>query len=152
MTEYSRRHPLSSAPGALALGLWSLYVLCAVLLYYPDVLASILIAGFFGLLACAAVVFNFRYWRAAVVLASSVYLLLYAIRIVRMTTMTTGVSFLSAVSSYYSFLWQVIAGTFQEKGTLGGLAQIFLEYVMPVSAIILVAVALLSQRRQTRVT
>jgi hypothetical protein len=151
MSEYSGRHPLARPHGALAFAAWSLYILCAVLLYYPDFLASVLIAGFFGLLACAAVAFNFRYWRATVVLASSVYLLLYAIRIVRMTALTAGASFLSAVSSYYSILWQVIAGTFQEKGMAGGLAQIFLEYVMPVFAVILIAVALISQRQQARV-
>ena len=146
MSEDSQRHPLASAPGALALAAWSIYVLCAVFLYYPDFLASVLIAGFFGLVACAAVVFNFKYWRAAVVLASSLYLLLYAIRVIRMTTLTTDLSFLSALSSYYSILWRVTAGMFQEKGMVGGLMQVFLEYVMPVLIVALIGVTLISRR------
>ena len=146
MSEHSQRHPLASVPGALALAAWSIYLLCAVLLYYPDFLASVLIAAFFGLLACAAVVFNFKYWRATVLLASSVYLLLYAIRVIRMTTMTTtDLSFLSAISSYYNILWLVTTGMFQEKGMAGGLAQVFLEYVMPVLVVVLIAVVLLSR-------
>lgn len=147
MSEYSQRHPLASAPGALALATWSIYVLCAVFLYYPDFLASVLIAGFFGLLACAAVVFNFKYWRATVVLASFLYLLLYAIRVIRMTTMTTDLSFLSALSSYYSVLWRVTTSMFQEKGMAGGLTQVFLEYIMPVLVVALVAVVLVAQRQ-----
>jgi hypothetical protein len=146
MSEYSQRHPLASAPGALALATWLIYVLCAVFLYYPNFLASVQIAGFFGLLACGAVVFNFKYWRATVVLASSVYLLLYAIRVIRMTTMTTD-SFLSSLSSYYSMLWLVTTGMFQEKGMAGGLAQAFLEYVMPVLIVALIPVVLASRRQ-----
>jgi hypothetical protein len=94
------------------------------------------------------VVFGFRHWRAAIVLASSVYLVLYAIRVVRMATMTTGISFTSAVASYYSFLSTVTAGIFAEKGTAGGVAQVFLEYVMPPSAVILLALAVLSSPRR----
>ncbi len=147
MSEHSQRHPLASAPGALALATWSIYVLCAVFLYYPDFLASVLIAGFFGLAACAAVVFSFKYWRATVVLASSLYLLLYAIRVIRMTTMTIDLSFPSALSSYYSVLWLVTTSMFQEKGMAGGLAQAFLEYIMPVLMIALVAAFLVSLRQ-----
>ena len=146
MSDYSQRHPLASAPGALAFATWSIYVLCAVFLYYPDFLASVLIAGFFGLVACAAMVFRFRYWRAAVVLASSAYLLLYAIRVIRMTTMTTDLSFLSALSFYYSASWHVAIGMFQEKGLAGGLTHAFLEYVMPALIVALIAVALISRR------
>ncbi len=147
MSEYSQRHPLASAPGALALATWSIYILCAVFLYYPDFLASVLIAGFFGLVAGAAVVFNFKYWRAAVLLSSSLYLLLYAIRVIRMTTMTTDLSFLSALSSYYSVLWRVTTSIFQEQGMAGGLMQAFLEYVMPVLIVALVAAVLVSVRQ-----
>ena len=146
MSDYSQRHPLASAPGALAFATWSIYVLCAVFLYYPDFLASVLIAGFFGLVACAAMVFRFRYWRAAVVSASSAYLLLYAIRVIRMITMTTDLSFLSALSFYYSASWHVAIGMFQEKSMAGGLAHAFLEYVMPALIVALIAVALISRR------
>src|SRR5258706_1974394 len=92
------KHPLATVPGILALAAWSMYVLGAVYLYYPAFLASVLIGGFFGLVACTAVVANFKYWRSAVVLASSVYLVLYVIRVIRMTGMTTDTSFLSALS------------------------------------------------------
>ncbi|MBI2226392.1 MAG: hypothetical protein HYU44_15920 [Betaproteobacteria bacterium] len=145
MSEYSQRHPVASAPGALALATWSIYVLCAVFLYYPDFLASVLIAGFFGLVACAAVIFNIKYWRAAVVLASSVYLLLYAIRVIRMTTMTTDLAFLSALSFYYSASWHVAIGMFQEKSMAGGLTHAFLEYVMPALIVALIGVTLISR-------
>jgi len=139
-------HPLASAPGMLALAAWSIYVLGAVFLYYPDFLASVLIAGFFGLVACAAVVSNFKYWRSTVVLASSAYLLLYAIRVIRMTGMTTDLSFLSALSFYYSVSWRVATAMFQERGIAGGLTHAFLEYVMPVLMVALIAVVLVSRR------
>ena len=147
MSQFSQRRPLASAPGALALATWSVYVLCAVFLYYPDFLASMLIAGFLGLIACAAVVFNFKYWRATVELASFLYLLIYAIQIIRMITMTTDVSVLSALSFYYSASWQVAIGMFQEKSMAGGLAHVFLEYVMPALIVALIAVTLTSRRR-----
>lgn len=147
MPGYAQRHPLASAPGALALATWSIYVLCAVSLYYPDFLASVLIAGFFGLVACAAVVFNFKYWRATVLLASFVYLLLYVIRVIRMIMMTTDLSSLSALSSYYSALWRVTTTMFQEKGMVGGLTQVYLEFVMPLLVVALVAVLLAALRQ-----
>jgi hypothetical protein len=148
MSEYSGRHPLATAPGALAVAVWSLYVVCAVVLYYPDFLASVLISCAVGLLASAVVVFGLRHWRAAIVMASSVYLVLYAVRVIRMATMTTGIPFTSAVASYYNFLSTVTAGIFAEKGMAGGVAQVFLEYVMPVSAVVLIAAALLSSPRR----
>jgi len=43
-----------------------------------------------------------------------------------MTTMTTDLSFLSAVSFYYSASWHVAIGMFQEKSMAGGLAHAFL--------------------------
>jgi hypothetical protein len=64
------------------------------------------------LLACLAVVFNFAYWRATVLLASFVYLLLYVIRIVRMTAIAKDLSFLSALSFYYAASWGVATGAF----------------------------------------
>jgi hypothetical protein len=146
MFENKENHPLASAPGMLVLAAWSIYVLGAVFLYYPDFLASVLIGGFFGIVACAAVVSNFRYWRSVVVVASSVYLLLYGIRVIRMTGMTTDLSFLSALSFYYSASWQVAIAMFQEKGTAGGLTHAFLEYVMPVLMAALIAVVLVTRR------
>jgi hypothetical protein len=107
-----------------------------------------LIAGFFGLLACLAVIFNFAYWRASVLLASSVYLLLYVIRIVRMTAITKDLSFLSALSFYYKVSWRVTTGAFEEKGLVGGVAHAFLEYAMPVLVVVLISVILISRPKR----
>jgi hypothetical protein len=140
-------HPLASTQGVFALALWLVYSLHAAL-SYPDVLTSVLIGAFFGFVACLAVVFNFRYWRSIVLLASSVYLLLYVIRIVRMTALVKDLSFLSALSFYYSVSWRVAAGAFDEKGWLGGLTHVFLEYVMPILVIALILVILIFSRRR----
>lgn len=147
MSEHYHNHPLASVQGRFALALWSVYSLYAAL-YYPDVLTSMLIAGFFGLLACLAVIFNFAYWRASVLLASSVYLLLYVIRIVRMTAITKDLSFLSALSFYYKVSWRVTTGAFEEKGLVGGLAHAFLEYAMPVLVVVLISVILISRPKR----
>jgi len=147
MAEHYANHPLASVQGVFALALWSVYLLYAAL-YYPDVLTSVLIASFFGLVACLAVVFNFRYWRSTVLLASSVYLLLYVIRIVRMTAIAKDLSFLSAIFFYYTVSWRVATGAFEEKGLVGGLTHAFLEYVMPVLVVALISVILLSSRRK----
>jgi hypothetical protein len=130
-----------------AIAVWSVYLLYTAL-YYPDVLTSVLIAGFFGLVACLAVVSNFTYWRSTVLLASSVYLLLYVIRIVRMTAIAKDLSFLSALSFYYSVSWRVATGAFEEKGLVGGLTHAFLEYVMPVLVVALISVILISSRQK----
>jgi hypothetical protein len=151
MSKHYGKHPLVSVPGVFALVLWSVYLLYAAL-YYPDVLTSVLIAGFFGLIACLAVVFNFTYWRSTVLLASSVYLLLYVIRIVRMTAIAKDLSFLSALSFYYSVSWRVATGAFQEKGFVGGLTHAFLEYVMPVLVVALISVILIPSRRKRGVS
>ncbi|HKA41841.1 MAG TPA: hypothetical protein VKF40_07620 [Burkholderiales bacterium] len=148
MPEYTQKHPLATVPGALAVATWLMFILCAAFLYYPNYLASVQIAALCGVVACAAVVFNFKYWRAAVLLASSIYLLLYVIRVLRMTTMTTD-SFLAALSSYYSMLWLVSASMFQEKGTAGGVAQVFLEYVMPVLVVLVIAAVLMVPRQSS---
>jgi hypothetical protein len=147
MPEHYANHPLASLQGVFAIAVWSVYLLYAAL-YYPDVLTSVLIAGFFGMLACLAVVFNFTYWRATVLLASSVYLLLYVIRIVRMTAIARDLSFLSALSFYYSASWRVTTGAFEEKGLVGGLTHAFLEYAMPVLVVALISVILISSRRK----
>jgi len=147
MSGHYENHPLTSVRGVFAIALWSLYLLYAAL-YYPNVLTSVLIAGFFGLVACVAVVFNFTYWRSAVLLASSVYLLLYVIRIVRMTAIPKDLSFLSALFFYYSVSWRVTTAAFEEQGLMGGLTHAFLEYVMPVLVVVLTSVILLSSRQK----
>jgi hypothetical protein len=147
MSEHYGNHPLASVQGVFALALWSVYSLYAAL-YYPDVLTSVLIAGFFGSVACLAVVFNFTYWRFTVLLASFVYLLLYVIRIVRMTAIRPDLSFFSALSFYYSVSWRVVVGALEEKGLLGGLIHAFLEYAMPALVVALITVILLFSRRQ----
>ncbi|HSE89897.1 MAG TPA: hypothetical protein VLJ79_27035, partial [Candidatus Binatia bacterium] len=91
MSEHYTNHPLASVQGVFAFAVWSVYLLYTAL-YYPGVLASVLIVAFFGLIACFAVVFNFTYWRSTVLLSSSVYLLLYVIRIVRMTAIAKDLS------------------------------------------------------------
>jgi hypothetical protein len=138
-------HPLASAQGVFAFAVWSVYSLYAAL-FYPDVLTSVLIGAFFGFVASLAVVFNFRYWRLTVLLASFVYLLLYVIRIVRMTTIVKDLSFLSALSFYYSMSWRVAVGAFEEKGWVGGLTHAFLEYAMPILVIGLILVILIFSR------
>jgi hypothetical protein len=145
MSEHYAKHPLASVQGVFAIAVWSVYLLYAAL-YYPDVLTSVLIAGFFGLIACLAVVFNFTYWRSTVLLASSVYLLLYVIRIVRMTAIAKDLSFLSALSFYYSVSWRVAAGAFEEKGWAGDLTHVFLEYAMPILVIALILAILIFTR------
>ena len=151
MSEHDRKHPLASAQGLFALALWSLHSLY-VALYYPDVTHSALIAGLFGVLACLALLFNFAYWRATVLLALSVYLLLYVIRIVRMTAIAEDLSFLSALAFYCSVSWRVVIGAFEEKGIFGSLMNTFAEYVMPVLVVALVSVMLISARRQRAVS
>jgi hypothetical protein len=147
MSENYGEHPLASVQGVFAIAVWSVYSLYAAL-YFPDVLTSVLIAAFFGFVACVALVFNFRYWRPTVLLASAVYLLLYVIRIVRMTAIAKDLSFLSALSFYYSASWPVATGVFQEKGLAGGLTYAFIEYVMPVLVVALISVILISSRRK----
>jgi hypothetical protein len=147
MSEHYGNHPLASVQGVFALTLWSVYLLYAAL-YYPDVLTSVLVAGFFGFVACLAVVFNFTYWRSTVLLASSVYLLLYVIRIVRMTAIRPDLPFFSALSFYYSVSWRVATGAFEERGLVGGLTHALVEYAMPVLVVALISVILISSRRQ----
>jgi hypothetical protein len=149
MSKHYANHPLASAQGVFAIVVWSVYLLYAAL-YYPNILTSVLIAGFFGLVACVAVVFNFTYWRSTVLLASSVYLLLYVIRIVRMTAIPKDLSFLSALAFYYTVSWRVTTAAFEEQGLMGGLTHAFLEYVMPVLVVVLISVNLMSSRQRRR--
>jgi hypothetical protein len=147
MAEHDRNHPLASVQGVFALALWAVYSLYAAV-NYPDVLTSVLVGALFGSVACLAIIFNFKYWRSAVLLASAVYLLLYVVRIVRMTAIAKDLSFLSALSFYYSVSWRVAAGAFDEKGLPGGLTHAFLEYAMPVLVVALILVILMSSRRK----
>ncbi|HSK31379.1 MAG TPA: hypothetical protein VLA17_15570, partial [Candidatus Limnocylindria bacterium] len=127
--------------------LWSVYTLYAAL-RYPDVLTSVLIGAFFGLLACLALVFNFAYWRATVLLVSCVYLLIYSIQVVRMTAIRPDLPFFSALAFYYSTSWRVAIGAFEEKGLAGGLFHAYLEYAMPVLVIALILVISTSMRHE----
>jgi hypothetical protein len=147
MSEHYGNHPFASVQGMFALALWLVYSLYAAL-SYPDILTSVLIGAVFGFVACLAVVFNFRYWRSTVLLTSFVYLLLYVIRIVRMTAIAKDLSFLSALTFYYSVSWRVAAGAFEEKGWVGGLIHVFLEYAMPILVIALILVILIFSRRR----
>ncbi len=147
ISAYDRTHSLATVPGVFALVLWSVYSL-HVALYYPDVTTSTLLGGIFGLLACLALVFNSAYWRAAVVMASSVYLFLYVVRVVRMTAIPGDLSFLSALSFYYSISWRVTIGAFEEKGWVGGILHAYLEFAMPVLVVVLIIVTLMSARRK----
>jgi hypothetical protein len=132
-----------------AVVLWSLYLLLAVK-NLPDLPQRVMISGAFGLLACLAVVVSSRYWRGAVVLASSVYLVTYVVLVGRMAMMVTGggTSLMSALSFYYTNSWVVAAGTFHERGLVAGLAHGFLEYAMPVLSVVLIIVTLMSRRSQ----
>lgn len=147
MSESYRTHPLATAPGLFALVLWSLYALYAAL-SYPLVLTSVLVGACLGFVACLAVIFNFAYWRFTVLLASVVYLILYVIRIVRMTAIPGDLSFFSALSFYYRISWRVTAGAFEEKALLGGLTHAYMEFAMPILVIALIVLMLISSRRK----
>ena len=148
MEERHARHPLTTAPGVFAVLLWTVYLLLAVK-NLPDLPQRVMISGCFGLLACVGLVFNSKYWRGAVVLASSVYLVTYVVLVGRMVTMVTGggTSLMSALFFYYGNSWVVTAGTFHERGTVAGVAYGFLEYGMPILSVVLIVVTLMSRRR-----
>ena len=148
MDEKHREHPIASVPGALAVAVWSVYVLLAAS-DAPDVRPSVLTIGFFGFLACLAVVLNFARWRLIVILASSVHLSFYAVQVIRMVAVTTDFeisSLLSALSFYYSSSWRWTAAMFQERGVVGGLTRGFLDYAMPVLSLALIGLTLMSRR------
>jgi hypothetical protein len=69
-----------------------------------------------------------------------------------MTAIAADLSFLTALSFYYSVSWRVATGVFQEKGWVGGLTHAFLEYVMPVLVVALISVILISSRRKLGVS
>jgi hypothetical protein len=149
MDETLRPHPIASVPGALAVAVWSVYVLLAAFFYSPDIPPSVLTIGISGILACLAVVLNFAYWRLIVILASSVYLSFYATRVFRMVALTPdfGIASLpSGLAFYYGSSWRVTVGMLQERGVAGGLTHGFLEYAMPVLCLALIGLALMSRR------
>ena len=142
---YGKR-ALASVAGVLALVVWAIYLLIA-LKNLPDLPNRVLISGSFGLLAVLAVVFDYRRWRGAVLLASSVYLVTYVVLVARMTLMATetGMPFLSSLSFYYGTAWALLTGIFQERGLMGVLEQGFLDYVMPILNVVLIAITLMSR-------
>ena len=151
MAENRGNHPLASVSGVFALAVWSVHFLY-VTFNFNDALASAVIGGVFGFVACLAMILNFRYWRSVVLLASAVYLVLYVIRIGRMIGMTADVSLLPALSLYYNMSGAVTTGVFQEKGMLSGLTHGYFEFVMPVLVVALIAAVLLSSRRKAGTT
>ena len=138
---------LSTAAGIAAFAVWAVYLLLA-LASIPDVPYRMMINSFFGLLACVAVVVNFRYWRLAVLLACCVYLVVYVVQIARMTSMMAGsdMPLLSALSLYYTASWAVATGVFIERGAASGLANGFLEYAMPLLVVVLIILTQMSRR------
>jgi hypothetical protein len=142
---------LPTVAGITTLAVWAVYLLLA-LASIPDVPYRMMINSFFGLVACVAVVLNYRRWRFAVVLASCVYLVVYAVQVIRMTGMMVSSdmsSLLSALAFYYSASWIVATGVFVERGVAAGLAYGFLEYVMPVLIVALIVVTLLSPPKKS---
>lgn len=134
--------------GMSALAVWGVYLLLA-LVSFPDVQYRVYINNFFGLLAIAAIVANFRRWVGAVILASLVYLVTYAVLVARMAGAMADpdkTSLPAALSAYYSSSWMVTNGIFIERGTWGGLMHGFLEYAMPLLAVALLLAGLLSLR------
>jgi len=144
-----RQYPIASVPGALAVAVWSVYVLLAAFFYSHDIPPSVLTIGIAGILACLAVVLNFAYWRLIVILASAVYFSFYVTRVIRMIALTPdfGLSSLpSGLAFYYGSSWHVTVGMLQERGVARGLTHGFLEYAMPVMSVALIALILMSRR------
>ena len=142
---------LTSVSGLLALFAFAVYALLAALAY-PVVLPSVLVAAGCGVAACIAVLADFRYWRLTVALASVVYLAIYGIRVARMAMMGAdagGASLLSGLSFYYGMMPHLTAAAYLEKGAAGAAAHIFLEYLMPVLAVVLLATTLAGLRRRS---
>jgi len=149
MDQERRQRPVTGVPGALAVTVWSVYVLLAAFFYSPDLPPSVLTIGISGILACLAVVLNFAYWRLIVILASSVYISFYATRVFRMVALTPdfGIASLpSGLAFYYGSSWHVTVGMLQERGVAGGLTHGFLEYAMPVLSVALIVLTLMSLR------
>ena len=140
--------PLTQFAGLLALAVWAIYIVLT-LASIPDVPYRMMINSACGLMVCAALIANFRYWRAVVLLACGVYVVVYVVQLARMTGMMAGgdsASLLSALAFYYSASWTVAPGVFLERGMLSGLIHGFLEYAMPLLVLVMIAVTLASRR------
>jgi len=149
MAQERRQHPVKSVPGALAVGVWSAYVLLAAYFYSPDIPPSALTIAISGILVCLAVVLSFSYWRLVVIFSSFVYLSFYVTRVFRMIALTPdfGLSALpSGLAFYYGSSWHVTVGMLQDRGVASGLVHGYLEYAMPVLSLVLIGMALVSRR------
>jgi len=145
------QHPIAGVPGALAVAVWTAYVLVAGFFYSPDIPLSVWPIGFFGILACLAVVLKLAYWRLIVIVASFVYLSFYVTRVIRMVVLTRDFdlsSLPSTLAFYYSASWHVTVAMLQEKGIAGSLMHGFLEYAMPVLSLALIGLTLIFRRSQ----
>ena len=155
MGEKREQHPIAGVPGALAVAVWTAYVLLAGFFYSPDIPLSVWPIGFFGILACVAVVLNFAYWRLIVIVASFVYLSFYLTRVIRMVALTADFDLSalpSTLSFYYSASWHVTVAMLQEKGIAGSLMHGFLEYAMPVLSLVLIGLTLIFRRSRRNAT
>ena len=154
MTTPDGTHPITSVPGVLAIGAWAAYLGLAIFHSF-DVPPWVLIAIAFGVLSCVALAVGYRYWRVAVLLGSSIYLLLYAGRVINLAVSVTDVeksSLFSALTFYYSTSWRATSLAFRERGVFDGSTHAFLEYVMPVLMVILIAVTLFSWARSREIS
>lgn len=144
------RHPAASARGLLALVAWAAYVLLAAYFYAPDYPPSALTIGACGIFVVLAVAANFAYWRFVVALASIVYLVFYAVRVLRMVALTSGFELSalpSALAFYYGSSWRVTVGLLQERGVAAAFAHGYIEYAMPLLSVELILLAWMSRRR-----
>ena len=144
------RPALATPLGISALAVWSIYLLL-MLVSLPDVQYRVYINDFFGILAVLAIVLNFRRWVAAVIAASLVYLVTYAVLVVRMAGMMSDpdkTSLPAALAAYYGASWMVATGVFIERGMWGGLMYGFLEYAMPLLVVALLLAAAPRYARQ----
>lgn len=145
------RHPAAGVPGALALAAWSAYVLLAAYYYAPDYPPSVLTLGSCGLAVGLAVTLNFAYWRLIVVLASILYWVFYAVRVLRMVALTSGfeVSALpSTLAFYYGNSWRVTVGLAEERGVAASVAHGYIEYAMPILTAALIVLVWMHWRRR----
>ena len=132
----------------MVLGVWSVYVLLIVL-RLPDWSGWAITSSILGVLACVAVIVNFRYWRATAILASLVYVGFYTAHIIRLAALAGELektSLLATLSRHYSTSWILTNGVFLERGAIQGSMHAFLEYVMPILVVVLIVAAAMSRR------
>ena len=135
--------------GLSALAVWGIYLLLALVVSFPDVQYRGYINAVFGVLAVVAVAINFRHWVVGVIVASLVYLVTYAVLVVRMAGMMSDpdkTSLPAALAAYYGASWIVANGAFIERGVWGGLMHTFLEYAMPLLVVALLLAGVLYWR------